>query len=125
MAGAFARLGSDPDLKEVFDSMHAFPALVSGAGGVEAAIAVGIDAVAKRGAEGNLGVAVRNGYGIAVKTWDGSNIVTGMAMVGTLDALDLVSPVAAQRLAGFRKPAVKGGGVPVGSFRVRLEFRWE
>ena len=44
---------------EVFDAMHAFPALVSGVGNVDAAIATQLDAVAKRGAAGVLGIGLR------------------------------------------------------------------
>ena len=43
--------------------MHAFPALVSGVGNVDAAIATHLDAVAKRGAAGALGIGLRGRLG--------------------------------------------------------------
>ena len=52
-----------PEFLEVFDAMHAFPALVSGVGNVDAAIATHLDAVAKRGAAGVLGIGLRGTAG--------------------------------------------------------------
>ena len=59
MAQAFARLSGADEFVEIFDAMHAFPALVSGVDNVDAAIATQLDAVAKRGAAGAIGIGLR------------------------------------------------------------------
>ncbi|MGQ0848972.1 MAG: asparaginase [Actinomycetota bacterium] len=125
MAKAFARLGSDEELGEVFGAMHAYPALVSGTGNADAAIATVLDAGAKRGAAGALGVALRHRYGIGVKCWDGSDTVAGVAAVSALQSLGALTPVQAAVLDRFLQPAVHGGGRPVGSFRPVVELAWE
>lgn len=125
MAHAFARLGADEELAPVFDVMHAYPALVSGYGNVDAAIATHLYAAAKRGAAGCLGVALQGGFGIAVKVWDGELDAAGVALVAALDQLGLLSDVARSGLASIAEPAVYGGGEPVGRFRSRLELSFK
>lgn len=125
MARAFARLSSAAEFLEVFDAMHAFPALVSGVGNVDAAIATHLDAVAKRGAAGALGIGMRGRLGVAVKVWDGSGLVAGVAGVAALDQLGALTPYARDQLERHWHPPVKGGGRPVGRFESRLELRWQ
>ncbi len=125
MAQAFARLGHDEELAPVFDAMHAYPALVSGYGNVDAAIATHLNAAAKRGAAGCLGVAIRGGYGIAVKAWDGELAAAGVALVATLDQLGMLTDAARSGLRPIAEPAVYGGGEPVGRFQSRLELSFK
>ncbi len=124
MATAFARLAHDQDLAHIYSVMHSFPGLVSGISNVDAAIARHCEAVAKRGAMGTLGVAADHRLGVAVKCWDGSGPVAGMAAIATLDALGLVPGAGREGLEPFRRPVVKGGGEPVGAFESRLELQW-
>ena len=125
MAGAYARLSTGTEFRETFDAMHAFPALVSGVGNVDAAIATQLDSVAKRGAAGVLGISLRGRAGLAVKVWSGSGLVAGLAGVAALDQMGALTPYARQRLERHSHPVVKGGGRPVGRFEPRLELRWQ
>jgi L-asparaginase II len=125
MGKAFARLSTATEFIDTFDAMHAFPALVSGVGNVDAAIATHLDAVAKRGAAGALGISLRGRLGVAVKVWSGSNLVAGVTGLAALDQLGALTPHARERLARHSHPLVKGGGQPVGRFEPRLELRWQ
>ena len=125
MGRAFARLAAADEFSEVFDAMHAFPALVSGFGNVDAAIATQLDAVAKRGAAGALGIGLRGSIGIAVKVWGGSGLVAGVAGLAALDQVGALTPYARDQLHRHSHPVVKGGGQPVGRFEPRLELRWQ
>ena len=124
MARAFARLAHDQGLASIYTVMHTYPGLVSGEANPDAAIARHCPAVAKRGAMGSLGVAVGGRFGVAVKCWDGSERVAGMAAIAALDALGVTPLEAAGALEPFRHPVVKGGGEPVGAYRSRLELTW-
>lgn len=125
MARAYARLSTATEFQETFDAMHAFPALVSGVGNVDAAIATQLDSVAKRGAAGVLGISLRGRAGLAVKVWSGSGLVAGLAGVAALDQMGALTPYARERLERHSHPVVKGGGRPVGRFEPRLELRWQ
>ena len=125
MGRAFARLATGSEFLEIFDAMHAFPALVSGVGNVDAAIATHLDAVGKRGAAGVLGIGLRGRWGVAVKVWDGSGLVAGVAGLAALDQLGALTPHARALLARHSHPTVEGGGRPMGRFEPRLELRWQ
>ena len=122
MARAFGRLGNDPELAIVYQAMHAYPALVSGYGNSDAAIATELNAAAKRGAAGCLGIALGGGYGIAIKVWDGNETVPGVAAVAALRQLGLLSAAAEEALAPIASPLTRGGGQAVGSFKPLLEL---
>jgi L-asparaginase II len=124
MAQAFARLGSDPELAPIFEAMHAYPALVSGYGNVDAALATQLYAASKRGAAGCIGLALRGSYGLAVKVWDGDSATTGVALVAALEQLGVLPDSALHGLAPWGQPPVLGGGEPVGLIRSRLELIW-
>jgi L-asparaginase II len=125
MGKAFARLSVGDEFVEVFDAMHAFPALVSGYDNVDAAIATQVDAVAKRGAAGAIGIGLRGRFGIAVKVWGGSGLVAGVAGLAALDQVGALTSLARERLRRHSHPVVKGGGQAVGRFEPRLELRWQ
>jgi L-asparaginase II len=125
MGRAFARLSVADEFLEIFDAMHAFPALVSGVDNVDAAIATQLDAVAKRGAAGAIGIGLRGRLGIAVKVWGGSGLIAGVAGLAALDQLGALTPFARERLQPHSHPVVKGGGEAVGRFEPRLELRWQ
>lgn len=124
MALLYARLATQPRYDEVFTAMHRYPALVSGAGNGDAALATSLNLVAKRGAAGCLGVAVDARLGIAVKSWDGLEEVATAAMIATLAAVGELPGRAARVLAPLARPKVLGGGRSVGELEPRVELRW-
>lgn len=124
MALLYSRLATLPVLREVFAAMHRYPALVSGAGNGDAAVATTLNAVGKRGAAGCVGVAIEGRLGIAVKSWDGSQEVANSAMVGTLAAIGELQAFATEELDRLARPQVLGGGHPVGELEPRVELQW-
>lgn len=123
MALAYARLGSAPELAEVREAMARFPALVSGMHNADADVAVWVGGVAKRGAEGCIGVSLPGRVGVAVKCWDGSPRGAAVGLVAALDALGLLTPAARRGLRAHLERPVLGGGQPVG--RVEPTLRLE
>jgi L-asparaginase II len=123
LARAFGVFASDSRLSEIWAAMHRFPMLASGIDGADAAIARSIDAAAKRGAEGLLGVSIRNQMGVAVKVWDGAKRGAGVAMIAALDQLGVLIGTAPDHLAELARPPVLGGGAPVGHMEPTLQLR--
>jgi L-asparaginase II len=124
MARLYANLATLPDLREVFTTMHRYPALVSGTGNGDAAVATALNAVAKRGAAGCGGVAVEGRLGIAVKSWDGDGAVVDAVVVATLAQLGALTPYAVEQLASVASPSVLGGRASVGQLEPRFELEW-
>lgn len=124
MAHLFAGLSSEASLRPVFVAMHAYPNLVSGAGHGDSSIAVAMNAAAKRGAEGCIGVALENRLGIAVKSWDGLQTVADVGAVAALAALGQLSPFMADQVALIGRPKIMGGDQPVGEMEPRVEMQW-
>jgi L-asparaginase II len=125
LAHAFAHIWSVEEYEPVRSAMHRFPALVSGVGNHDAAVASDLNAVAKRGAEACLGVAVRGFGAVAIKIWDGSDRAVAPTLAATLHQLGWVPRGAADRLGMALARPVLGGGDPVGSVRGVVEFREE
>jgi L-asparaginase II len=123
MALLYARLGSYSELRQVFLAMHRYPALVSGTGNGDTSIAIAIDAAAKRGAMGCLGVAVEGGPGIAVKAWDGSGRAADVAALATLETLKMLPAASSGELEALARPEVIGGSHVVGYVEPRLELK--
>ena len=124
MALLYAMLSHHPALRPVFISMHRYPALVSGTGQGDTTIAVAMNAVAKRGAEGCMGVALERRLGIAVKSWDGLQTVATVGAAAALDALGEPSAYVADQIATIGRPKIMGGDVQVGELEPRVEMRW-
>lgn len=124
MALLYARLAVEPRLSEVFTAMHRYPALVSGVANGDAALAINLNAAAKRGAAGCLGVAIEGRLGVAVKSWDGLQEVADSATIATLGALGEVPPVAMSRLETLARPRVFGGDQVVGELEPRVSLQW-
>ena len=116
----FARLATESRLRSAFDAMHRYPALVGANGECDTEIAIATNSVAKGGAAGCLGVAVEGRFGIAVKSWDGLVPVAGIGAVETMTQLGELTATGFEALEPVRRPAVLGGGVPVGGFEPRL-----
>ncbi len=118
----FARLATEPRLQGAFTAMHRYPALVGGNGASDTEIAIVTNSAAKGGAAGCLGIAVENRLGMAVKSWDGLGIVTGVAAVAALEELGCLTAVALDALQPVLHPPVSGGGVTVGRYEPRLRL---
>lgn len=123
LAGAYARLATDVRFRAAWNAMHRYPALTSDLSEPAARIAAWLDAAAKHGAEGCLGVAVRNTMGIGVKVWDGGARAVGVAAVEALRQLGLVPPGTGRYLEDVARPPVLGGGNRQGSIEPDFELR--
>lgn len=122
LARGFARLSVADEYATIRTSMHRFPALVSGVGRHDAVTATELHAVAKRGAEACLGVAVFGFGAIAIKIWDGADRAVGPILSAVLDRLGWVPHGALARLGMELAQTVLGGGAVVGSVRAEIEF---
>lgn len=122
LALAFARLGSDDRFAYAWTSMHRFPSLTYDQGRAATMIATWLNAAAKVGAEGSCGVALRDGVGIALKSWDGATRANGPVLVDVLRHLGYLPAYAAQVLWDVGHPVVLGGGRPVGEIQSQLEL---
>jgi L-asparaginase II len=122
MATMYARLGSDPRLSEVFTAMHRYPALIGANGESDSEMAMAVNAVAKGGAAGCVGLAMENHLGLAAKSWDGNGTVAGQAVATSLDQMGLLSPTARSVLGSVINPPVLGGGQVVGRFETRFRL---
>jgi len=124
MALLFARLSASERLGNAFGAMHRYPSLVAANGEGDTGIAIATNSAAKGGAAGCLGVATDRGYGLAVKSWDGSGSVANLAAVSALQQLDVLSPTALSALEEFLRPPVLGGGRPVGNLEPRFDLEF-
>jgi L-asparaginase II len=124
MSLLFARLSSEVDLRPVFTAMHRYPALVSGTGNGDSSIAVAINAAAKRGAEGCIGVSVENRLGVAAKSWDGLGLPAEVGVVAALNAVGELSGFASGQLALVGRPRIMGGSEEVGEVEQLVDLQW-
>lgn len=122
MATMFARLGTDPVLSDVFTAMHRYPALVAVNGQGDTEIAIVTNSAAKGGAQGCIGVAVSDRFGVAVKSWDGLGQVACLGAASALDQLGVLSATARDTLEPVIHPPVLGGGRPVGRLEPRFDL---
>lgn len=116
LARAFSRLAIDARFESVRTAMMAMPALTSDGGRPEAALMQWLPAVVKGGAVACVGVALVGRFGLAAKAWDGSIPALYVGVIEALDRLGVLEPVGRQALALHARPALLGGGVPVGSY---------
>lgn len=115
LAGGFAALAVDEELRVVREAGLAHPGLVGGRGRLETALlAAGV--VAKVGAEGVYGVgftaADGTPAGLAIKAADGSARGVAAVVAGVLEQAGIVPS------GTWAPPAPLGGGLPVGEVRV-------
>lgn len=122
LASAFARLVADDRYGRVVDAMSRFPALTSGARHPDLPIAVWLGGVAKRGAEGCLGVGLPGRGGLAVKVWDGAERAVAVAAVAALDAVGWIPDGARRNLESELCRPVFGGGEIVGTVEPAFEL---
>ena len=97
-------------------AMRAAPYLVGGRDRDDSAVMEATsDLVMKEGAEAlTCAVSLSAGIGVAVKIADGGYRAVGPAIIEVLDQLGLLPPGARRRLRPYHRPAVRGGGRPVG-----------
>lgn len=114
MARAFSQLAVSTRLRPALEAMHNYPRLTSGMRHLDADIGIWFDGAAKRGAEGNIGVALRGRLGLAAKSWDGSGRGVNVAVVEAFRQLGVLSSTAPGALDGHAQPLVLGGGREVG-----------
>ncbi len=124
MARLYSRLGSDDSLADVFEAIRQYPRLVSGVGNADAEIAVALGAAAKRGASGCIGIAMGDGLGVAVRSWDGLGRPADVGAIATLEALGRLTPTATSHLMPYSRPTVEGGGAAVGHIEPRVDLQF-
>jgi L-asparaginase II len=133
MARAYARLGraaaaGERGATEVVSAMTARPELVSGPGNFSTRLMQDTNGriVGKEGAEGVFCAAEPlKGWGLALKIGDGSSRAAGPAVIGMLEALDLLRPEELGRLADLRETVVMNRqGRKVGVIRADMSARF-
>ena len=123
MSRVFSRLACEPELRGVFEAMHRYPSLIGSNGAGDSTIAMALNAAAKGGAQGCMGVAVEGRLGLAVKSWDGLGEIAAVAAVAALDHLAELTPTARSALADIGRPEVLGGGSRVGETVPKVELK--
>jgi L-asparaginase II len=108
----------------VVEAMRSYPALIGQEAGADRLITTWLDAVAKGGAMGCIGIATGDGLGVAGKCWDGSDQAAGVAAVAALEQLGRVPEPARLHLSPAARPQVLGAGAVVGALEPRLELQW-
>jgi L-asparaginase II len=121
LAPAFTKLFGT-GYERIWTAMHRYPALVSGVGNVDAVLAVGLDAIAKRGAEGLLAVAVRGRGALVVRCWDGAERAVAVAAGEALAQLGWIDDRSPLR-SRLERP-VRGGGKVVGTVRPVFQLEY-
>jgi L-asparaginase II len=118
LATMYARMGAADDeaMVRVRAAMRTEPYLVGGRDRDDTEVMTATpDVVAKEGAEALLcAVSPKAGVGVAVKIHDGGSRAAAPALLAALDQLGVLSPGARRRLRPRLRPAVRGGGRPVG-----------
>lgn len=114
MARAYARLGraaaaGERGAMEVVSTMTAHPELISGEGNFATRLMQDTKGriLGKEGAEGVFcAAAPKLGWGLAMKLGDGNARAAGPAVIGMLEALNLLSDEESERLGDMRVPLV-------------------
>ena len=107
LARGFAHLASHADYELIWAAMHRYAALVGENPRIDQLAATVSESAAKIGAEGLIGVAVRDRFGIVVKSWDGSTRAIEAGLIGTMEQLGLLNGSSRQLLSD--RLAVSGG----------------
>ncbi len=122
LARSFASLVTSQRYEPVVQAMSRYPMLVSGPGHADADIAVWLGGVAKRGAEGCLGIGLPGRGAIAVKAWDGAERAVAVAALYALDEVGWIPRGARKNLESALARPVFGGGEPVGTVEPVLDM---
>jgi L-asparaginase II len=141
IAVAFARLAAPDGLRastaealdQIFTAMTSHPELVSGPGKLDALLMQQGNGqlLAKEGAEGVLGIGLRQGdgesLGVAIKIWDGDSSGRALAVVAldVLDQMGWLSTAQREAVEEVDPPLVKTRlKKPVGVVRSTLMLEW-
>src|SRR5687767_6654720 len=123
-----ARLGAlEPTASRAVEAMRAHPFLVAGTGRTDTKLMASVPGiVSKVGAEAlHCAAVLDEGIGVAVKIADGGDRATGSALIHALRQLGAFDDEALGQLDPIARPAVLGGGRPVGElvagFRLRRQ----
>jgi L-asparaginase II len=122
LARGYARLLVDERYAAVRNAMHRFPVLTSGPDHADAQIATWIGGIAKRGAEGTLGIALPGRGAIGIKAWDGAERAVAATALATLEHLNWIPHGPAKALKMALARPVFGGGEAVGTVTAHLEM---
>lgn len=118
LALAFAKLGSDTGdhphaqaTRRLSAAMRAHPVMVAGEGSWNTVLMQQLGDVlfSKSGAEGVMGVGLRNGIGIAVKVLDGNHRATNVAVLAVIRKLQLIPAARLKALREWEEPAILNG----------------
>jgi len=130
LALAFAKYGSDAcehphanAARRLSAAMRAHPIMVAGEGSWNTVLMqhLGDLLFSKSGAEGVLGLGLRNGIGIATKVLDGNHRATSVAVLAIMRKLQLISAARLEGLHEWEEPLVYNGHlVQVGVIRARM-----
>ena len=113
LARAYAVLATESRYERIRVAMQRYGALTAGSP-LMAAPSRWWDVVAKGGAEGCQGLAVRNRFGVALKSFDGSDRPLGPAVLAIMDQLGVAPALTRSMYEPLFSEAVRGGGKPVG-----------
>lgn len=111
-------------MAEVFNAMHAYPAIVGGNGEGDSVLATVSNGASKDGARGCVGLAVRGGVAVASKSWDGLNEVADLAAASALSQVMTLTQAQLGDLEAVMAPDQFGGGQPVGKMESSFELEW-
>ena len=132
MATLFARLSTPERLDDLgaftgqaVEAMRAEPYLVGGRDRLDTDVMLGTPGVlAKEGAEAIVCASLlSSGLGVAIKIADGGRRATAPVLVQVLAQLDALTNEAMEALAPHARPAVLGGGKPVGELVAGFELQ--
>ncbi|NNC75210.1 MAG: asparaginase [Acidimicrobiia bacterium] len=121
LAMIFARLSALPEYAEVATAVRRYPSLVGGNLRGDGKLGAWVNGPLKVGAEGCFGLGVR-GLGVSVKAFTGAAAAAVVGMIEAVTQLGLLSAAARQGLADVARPAVLGGGRPVGAVEPAFEL---
>ncbi len=122
IATGYARLGTDPAMREAWTAMHRFGALTAEDGAAPIALVRWTDTAAKLGAEGILGIATRRGIGLTIKAWDGNVRPLGPVAAALAGACGLASAGTNDHLLAELEAPVLGGRNRVGQTEATVEL---
>jgi L-asparaginase II len=118
LARIFSALVNDPQFAEATSVAARFSPLTVDGFRPESILARWMPAVVKGGAQGCIGLGMlEHGVAFAAKSWTG---IEGPAVIGIIELMDqlgLIPPYQRAQLESIARPAVIGGGRPVGTLR--------
>ena len=123
LARGYVQLITEDRYRSVVQAMGRFPLLTSGPGHADAEVAIWLGGVAKRGAEGCLGIALPGRGAIALKAWDGAERAVATATLHVLDQLGWIPHGTRKNLESALTRPVFGVGEPVGTVEPISEMK--